>query len=217
MLSSVLISILLATPVQARDWLMPGLSTEWIARDMHLNGVPASIRSVSGRRSLDQVLDYYRRQWAGRIAIRRAGSWRVLAMKSGTQFASLRIRSLGAGVQGVLTVSLDPDRATPTLDSELRIPSGLERLSHQVFNDPGSQGENLTLMSRRSVVFERQAFCALYQTDGWTMLEDRPTSSVRGGHVLTFLRAKEQVRVVLYSDTELAEGRTLILVTAHKD
>ena len=72
-------------------------------------------------------------------------------------------------------------------------------------------------MSPRSVAYERQAFASLYATDGWTVAEDRPTQTVTDGQIMQFLRGKEQVRIVLYRDPDLASGRTLILVTSHRD
>lgn len=208
---------LLATVPAWADDLMPGLSAQWIARDMELNGVPASMRSVSGSLPLVEVLRHYRRQWDGALLERRQGEWHVLATRRHGRFLSLRVRGTDTGVDGVLTDSLDPGSASPSLESTLPVPPGLERLAHQTFRDHGSRGENLTLMSRRSVAFERQAFLSLYENDGWVRAADRATLAVPDGHVLELLRGKEQLRIVLYRDPGLAQGRTLILVTAHRD
>ena len=51
-------ALLLSSTAFADDWLMPGLTAQWIAKDMTMNGVPASIREVRGQRSLDEVLTY---------------------------------------------------------------------------------------------------------------------------------------------------------------
>ena len=221
-----LLFLLLAAPFARADaWVMPGLEAQWIARDMTLNGVPASMRSLHGRRSLADVLTYYRRlgerlcthPCTDSVHEYRQGVWHVLAMKQRGTFASLRLRSVDGGVHGVLTTSADPATARVNLSSELPVPSGLTSLSHQSFRDRASGGENLTLLSPRSVAYERQAFVALYQNDGWTPAEDRAAKTVPDGHVLQFLRGKEQVRVVLYRDPGLASGRTLILVSAHRN
>jgi len=213
----VLIGFVLAGPAWAEEWVMPGLTTQWISRDMVLNGVPASMRTVNGDQSLAEVLKYYRQQWAGAIDERTEGEWRVLSTLQRNQFVSLRLRESGTGVRGVLTTSLDPAAASPSLNSTLAIPAGLTRFAHQSFRDQGSSGENLTLMSPRSVAYERQAFASIYRSDGWTLGEDRATRAATDGHVMQFLRDKEQVRVVLYRDPALANGQTLILVTAHRD
>ena len=209
--------LLLSGTVFADDWLMPGLTAQWIAKDMTMNGVPASIREVRGQRPLDEVLTYYRRHWAGRIDERRDGDWHTLATMHGDRFASLRLRDTGSGVHGTLTVSLDPALAAADLSTRVPIPPGLTRLASQTFEDRGSSGENLTLMSPRDIAYERQAFASLYSGDGWTRTEDRAMRSVTEGHVLQFLHGKDQVRVVLYRDPALARGRTLILVSAHRD
>ena len=141
----------------------------------------------------------------------------MLATRRHDRFASLRIRARGAGVEGVLTTSHDPANARPNLDSSLLVPPGLTPLARQNFRDSGSQGENLTLMSPRSVAYERQAFATLYEAEGWTRAEDRATQTVPDGQVMQFLRGKEQVRIVLYRDPDLAAGRTLVLVTSHRD
>jgi len=214
---ALLLGLMPAAPSWADDWVMPGLTTQWIARDMDINGVPASMRTVRGNRTLDEVLRYYRQQWAGAIDERTEGDWHVVATRQRKQFVSLRLRQSGMGVHGVLTTSLDPGMASPGLRSKLPVPPGLTRLAHQAFRDGGTRGENLTLMSSRSVAWERQAFAALYRSDGWIRVEDRVTRAVRNGHVLQFLRGKQQVRIVLYRDPELADGNTLILVTAHRD
>jgi len=210
-------ALLLVSPTWADEWVMPGLDTQWIARDMELNGVPTSMRSVLGEQGLDEVLGFYRREWRDALDERIDGDWHVLATRQRGQFVSLRIRQAGAGVQGILTASADFAMVEPNLDSALPIPHGLTRLGHQAFRDQGSTGENLTLMSPRSVSHERQAFQSLYQRDGWVLTEDRGTQSVRNGHVLQFVRGKDQARIVFYRDPQLANGRTLILVTAHRD
>ena len=211
------LALISTAPAAADEWLMPGLTAQWIARDMDLNGVPASMRTVRGDKPLAEVLSYYRRLWAGDVHERRQGEWHVLATRQHERFTSLRIRRSGAGVRGILTTSLDPEVASPNLESTLPVPHGLQSLSHQTFRDHGSRGENLTLMSSRSVAYERQAFVSLYEGDNWRRAEDRGTRTVPDGHVLQFLRGKEQVRVVLYRDPDLSDGRTLILVTAHRD
>ena len=214
---AILAGLLLIVPAKADDRIMPGLTAQWIARDMEINGLPASMQTITGNRSLDEVLRYYRRAWSGAIDERQEGPWTVIATRQGDQFISLRLQGFGRSVRGVLTVSLDPEKATPNSKSELGIPPNLQKLGHQIFRDRGSRGENLTLMSRRSVPYERQAFASLYENDGWTKIEDRTTQSVHDGHVMTFLHGKKQVRVVLYRDPDLADGSTLILVTAHHD
>lgn len=211
-----LAGLLLLGSVQASDRIMPGLTAKWIAKDMVINGVPASMQSIEGRVRLDDVLRYYRNAWEGRLDERVEGNWRVLATRDRRQFVSLRLRSGGPGVEGVLTVSLDPSLATPNVASELLVPAGLVRLAHQSFRDPGVDGENLTLMSHRSVAYERQAFESLYRSDGWSSIENRATQSVYDGRVMQFLRGKQQVRVVLYRDPALANGNTLILVSSQR-
>ena len=199
----------------AGDTLMPGLSAQWIARDMTINGVPTDMRSVRGTVALDRLLQYYRREWAGELDERVEGDWHVLATRQRGRFISLRVRSAGNGVDGILTSSIDPAEATPSLASRLPVPSSLERLAHQAFRDGGARGENLTLAGSRSVAFERQAFDSLYRSQGWLRVEDRTTRTVADGHILQFVRGKESVRIVLYRDPALLDGRTLILVTAH--
>ena len=211
---ALLVIVLLAAPALA-DPLMPGLSAQWIARDMTINGVPTSIRSVHGDLKPEDVLRYYRKEWAGRLDERVEGEWRVLATRHRDRFISLRLRSTSNSVQGILTDSLDPAKATPSLASPLPIPHGLETLSRHTFTDGGIQGENLTLASRRSVAFERQAFASTFRLDGWTRMEDRAAQTVSNGHILNFVRRKESVRIVLYRDPALLDGRTLILVTAY--
>ncbi|MGI9236443.1 MAG: hypothetical protein ACR2QZ_03560 [Woeseiaceae bacterium] len=214
---ALLLALMCVAPSQADEWVMPGLTTQWIARDMDINGVPASMRTVRGARSLDEVLRYYRHHWAGAIDERVEGEWHVVATRQHEQFVSLRLQQFGTGVRGVLTTSLNPGVASPGLQSTLPIPPGLTRLAHQSFRDDGARGENLTLMSPRGIAYERQAFATLYQSGGWVRVEDRATRAARDGHVLQFLRSKEHIRIVLYRDPELADGNTLILVTAHRD
>lgn len=194
---------------------MPGLSAQWIARDMTLNGVPASMQALSGSVSLSEVLRYYRSTWRGALDERVEGEWHVLATRQRDRFASLRLRPVGLGVEGVLTVSLDPGRAAPSLESSILVPPGLVRLAHQEFRDGAERGENLTLMSSRSVAYERQAFVSAYRGEGWTLIEDRKAGSVTDGHIIQFVQGKRSLRVVLYREATLAEGRTLVLVTKH--
>ena len=210
-----LVLLLLQLPAWSSDWVMPGLSAQWIARDMTLNGVPASMRALSGNVRLHDVLRFYRSAWRGALDERVEGDWHVLASRQRDRFVSVRLRSIGHGVEGVLTVSLDPGRATPSLESSILVPPGLVRLAHQAFRDGGERGENLTLMSSRSVAYERQAFVSAYRGEGWTLIEDRAAGSVSEGHIVQFAQGKQSLRVVIYRDPSLAEGQTLVLISAH--
>ena len=215
--AAILVAALAFSGLAVADDLMPALSARWIAKDMQLNGLPARIRAVHGTVRLADVLDWYRRRWDGAIDEWRDGDWHVVAARRGSEFTSLRLRATPTGIEGVMTVTADPATATTPLQNDIAVPGGLRVVSQQRFRDRGSQGENLTLLSHRSLAFERQAFVALYTGNGWQLQEDRPARSVADGHVLQFSRAKEAVRVVLYRDTELADGRTLALLTAHSD
>lgn len=205
--------LLACTAARAEQLIMPGLSAQWVAEDMTLNGIPASMRTVAGSMPLVDVLRYYRRLWAGELQERIEGEWRVLAIRQRDRFITLRLQSAGVGVEGVLTVSADPSSHQASLDSDFPVPRGLTRLAHQSFRDGSLYGENLTLMSGRSVAYERQAFDALLRGQGWTLAEDRVATTVPDAHVMHFVRAKQQARVFIYRDPELANGNALILVT----
>lgn len=210
----ILFTFTLSTGIaRADELIMPGLKAQWIAEDMTLNGLPASMRTLQGDVALVDVLGYYRTLWAGELHERIDGDWRVLATRKRDRFISLRLQSAGVGVRGVMTVSADPTNRMATLDSDFPTPPGLTRLAHQTFRDGSLYGENITLMSRRGVAYESQAFRALLAGAGWTLAEDRAAATVPDAQVMHFVRAKQQARVFIYRDAELANGKALILVT----
>lgn len=215
--ASMLLGLLAVGSAQATSLVMPELEATWIAQDMTLNGLPVSMRALKGSVPASRVLAYYRKRWGKRLLQRRDRGWHLLAAEEGGKFVSLRLRPVGGGVEGVLTVSPKPDEHVGSVASDFPVPNGLTRLSRQTFNDRGVRGENLTLMSPRSVAFEREAFTSRLLAEGWRVDYERAAASVPNGHIGYFSKARRSATVLVYRDAELGNGNTFIYVSTFEN
>lgn len=195
--------------------LMPKLDGEWAAERMTMNGIPASIRTISGSLSANEVIAYYEQTWrrdGKAVDKRREGEWQVIAADLGDHFVTLRVQPRAGGSIGAIVVSADPGRYIAKRETEFPLPRSVTMISHQSYLDAGVRAESITLRSPRSVNSERLAMQDELLRAGWATVMDRPASAVADGYLMEFNKTKQYAQIFLARDPA-GSGQTLIMVT----
>jgi hypothetical protein len=215
----------LVLPANAERPALPDLaappqgSAQWIARSMRMNGLPMSLKAFESRLSPDAVLAHYESELksSGSHAVRRSvnAPWRVLMFKSHDYFIAVQARPAAAGSEGTILVSPALDPAKLKVKTDFPRPSTAQIVNLQQYDDAGMQSEHISLSSERAPFTEAQAFSQLLTTDGWNIINTRPTRDSYRGFVLEAQRQAEQALLVIIPDAA-RPATTAIVVTWKK-
>ncbi|GFE89754.1 hypothetical protein [Steroidobacter agaridevorans] len=222
---TVILLIELVLPANAERTALPDLaappqgSTQWIARNMRMNGLPMSLKTFESRLSPDAVLAHYESELrsSGSHDVRRSvnSSWQVLLLKSRDHFITVHARRAASGSEGTILVSPALDPGGLKLQTDFPRPSTARIVNLQQYDDSGMQSEHISLSSERAPFIEAQAFSQLLITNGWNIIDTRPTRESYRGFVLEAQRQAEQALLVIIPDAA-RPASTAIVVTWKK-
>lgn len=223
-LGAVLLTLLML-PANAEPLTLPDLaappqgSAQWIARSMRMNGLPMSLKAFESRLSPDAVLSHYESELksSGSHDVRRSvnAPWRVLMFKSHDHLITVQARPASAGSEGTILVSPALDPAKLKMKTDFPRPSTAHIVNLQQYDDAGVQSEHISLSSERAPFTEAQAFSQLLITNGWNIVNTRPTRESYRGFVLEAQRQAEQALLVIIPDAA-RPATTAIVVTWKK-
>lgn len=197
----------------------PHGSAQWIARSMRMNGLPMTLKAFESRLSPDPVLNHYESQLksSGSHDARRSvnSPWRVLMFKSHDHFITVHARPAAAGSEGTILVSPALDPVVLRLQTDFPRPPTARIVNLQQYDDDGMQSEQISLSSDRTPFIEAKAFSQLLITNGWNIIDTRPTHQSHRGFVLEAQRQAEQALLVIMPDAA-RPASTAIVVTWKK-
>ena len=192
--------------------LMPGASAIWIAKDISLGGIPASIEAVRHAEPIDRVIDFYRHAWEryAEVQIIGSGAQRIVSTRYRNRFISLQLESGPSGTDGILITSEEPGDDTAP-DATLLLPPSAHLLSQQSHRDAGKLTETLTLHSERDAAMFSADLAIEWQAAGWQTVRDLPATRPDSGRQLTLVRGSERLDAYVARDRKW-DNATLALV-----
>ena len=194
--------------------LMPGATATWLAKDMNLNGIPASIQSLRFRDPIDDVVAYYRARFrqSGQVIERPRGEWTVLATRIDKRFVSLQLKADAGATVGIATFTDLPDEDATRYRGALPIPQGVDVLSHQRHNDDGRNAETVTLGAGLSVANLSATIAHAFESEGWVQSLNQPAQTFSDGHVLRFSGPPGVVDITVGYDKKWSDQSLALLV-----
>lgn len=187
----------------ADDFPMPGwLDTVTVGEQMIINGLPSSVRYFEAPRDIDDLLDFYRRQW------RHAGGksspgyreaevlpWHIISRLDGRYLYTVQVQESGPfTISGYLAVT---DLKTASRKNhEINAPkmSGSRLLNRSTSVDPGKTGHTLMIANAYSLTGNLQYYRDYYRERGWIKLVDMEVDESR---VLAFRKRNRESHLVL--------------------
>jgi hypothetical protein len=178
----------------------PQGSAHWIAKSMRMNGLPMTLKVFESRLTPDAVLAHYE-SWMmanGSRESRRTNNalWQILMLRSADHFITVHARAVAHGSEGTILVSPTLDPASLRMRSEFPRPASTRIVNLQQYDDDGVQSEHISLSSGRASFTELQDFSQLLISEGWTVVDTRPTHDVQRGYVLEVQRQAEHALLV---------------------
>jgi hypothetical protein len=178
----------------------PQGSAQWVAKSMRMNGLPMTLKTFESRLTPDAVLSHYESfgKTRGTHESRRTTNapWQVLMLKSEDHFITVHARSVAHGSEGTILVSPALEPASLRMRTDFPRPTSTRIVNLQQYDDDGVQSEHISLSSHRAPFTELHDFSQLLISDGWTVIDTRPTREVQRGFVLEVQRRAEHALIV---------------------
>lgn len=197
----------------------PQGAAQWIAKSMRMNGLPMTLKVFESRLTPDAVLSHY--EWfvkaKGTHESRRMTNapWQVLMLKSADHFITVHARTVAHGSEGTILVSPVLEPASLRMRTAFPRPATTRIVNLQQYDDDGVQSEHISLTSNRASFTELQDFSQLLISEGWTVLDTRPTRDVQRGFVLEVQRQAEHALLVFVPNAA-QPATTAIAITWRK-
>jgi hypothetical protein len=181
----------------------PQGSAQWIAKSMRMNGLPMTLKIFESRLTPDAVLSHYESSASGSHESRRTTNspWQVLMLKSADHFITVHARAVAHGSEGTILVSPVLEPASLRMRTEFPRPASTRVVNLQQYDDDGVLSEHISLSSNRASFTELQDFSQLLISEGWTVVDTRPTHEVQRGFVLEVQRQAEHALLVIVPNT----------------
>ena len=197
----------------------PQGSAQWIAKAMRMNGLPMTLQVFESRLGPDAVLSHYESSTKamGAHESRRTSNppWQVLMLKTADHFITVHARAVAHGSEGTILVSPALEPASLRMRTDFPRPASTRIVNLQQYDDDGVQSEHISLSSNRATFAELQDFSQLLISEGWTVVDTRPTQDVQRGFVLEVQRQAEHALLVIVPNAA-QPSTTAIAITWRK-
>lgn len=179
----------------------PQGQAQWIAKSMRMNGLPMTMKVFESRLTPDAVLSHYESslKGSGVHESRRMNNapWQVLMLKSADHFITVHARAVAHGSEGTILVSPAIEPASLRMRTNFPRPASTRIVNLQQYDDDGVQSEHISLTSNRASFGELHDYSQLLISEGWTVIDTRPTHEVPRGFVLEVQRQTEHALIVI--------------------
>jgi hypothetical protein len=197
----------------------PRGAAQWIAKSMRMNGLPMTIKVFESRLTPDAVLSHYESfvKASGTHESHRMTNapWQVLMLRSPDHFITVHARAVAHGSEGTILVSPALEPASLRMRTDFPRPASTRIVNLQQYDDDGVQSEHISLSSNRASFAELQDFSQLLISQGWSVVDTRPTLEVQRGFVLEAQRQAEHALLVIVPNAA-QPATTAIAITWRK-
>jgi len=177
-----------------------------LGESMIVNGIPMDVRQFVSRRSVEQVLEFYRQYWPkgtekepGYTETDILEPWNMITrVEDGFLMTVQVMDNDGRGSSGLLGMSRLPDpNKLPELGKGFPKLKGSYVMNDVVTKDIGKHGRTLQLANRASVENNANFYRDHFVNQGWGIDMDQVIS---GGdtHTLRFSQGKKNVNIVIH-------------------
>jgi hypothetical protein len=192
-----------------------------VADHMDFNGVQMASYEVHSRRSLDDVVNFYKSAWTGRVAVSEmqvgsgTGSWTVLSHRDGDYLITIQLQAdEPSGCSGFAAVSDAFSGEQRRQADSFPMPAGSKVVNDITANDPGKRSRTLVLQNSDSVQSNLNFYRAQLQRQGWSEVGNADEAGLpqqwQGQQALLMNRDGDQLNLAV---DRSADTSTIVIVT----
>lgn len=192
----------------------PDATVEIVTAASSMNGAPITTRKFSVESPVEEVLEFYRKEWAKPLdghpgfAEGRINQWQIISRIDGDFLLTVQVRESQYGhSNGFLAISDHRKRTQVVSSQKFPLMRDSVLVNDITSNDPGKQGRTFLVRNEFSPTSNAAYYRDHYLHRGWQPDFDQP---LKGGHVLTFKRSGEIVNIVVQS---FGEGTYIVANT----
>ncbi len=196
----------------------PGSKIGLIADSMNVNGIEMNVRQFNSKRSVEEVLEFYREFWPegtekypGYTETDVLEPWQIITRVEEGYLMTVQVTAAGRrGSTGLLGMSRLPDLENlPKLGNKVPKMSGSRVFNDIKTRDPGKNGRTVALLNDFTIENNANFYRDYYTGHGYGLDLDK---SVSGGdsHAQRFSKRGQVVTIVI---TKTAEGTVVVMQT----
>ena len=196
----------------------PGSKIGLIAESMVFNGIEMDVRQFNSKRSVAEVLEFYRQFWPtgteeepGYTETDILEPWQLITRVEDGYLMTVQVTAAGRkGSTGLLGMSRLPDPENlPKLGKKIPKMSGSRVFNDIKTRDPGKNGRTVALINDFTVENNANFYRDYYSGHGFGLDMDK---TVSGGdsHAQSFSKRGEVMTIVI---TKIAEGTVVVTQT----
>lgn len=192
----------------------PEAHVEWVGRNMEINGVKTSIRAFQTRNSIEEVVQFYRREWQrppergkpGFMETIDAYPWYIISRVEDGYLLTVQVQvkqNDQSGAWGYLSLSplVDPKVVPPKLAENLPRMPGSHVMTETRSKDPGKKASTVIITNQYSVPSNVAFYRNHYHGKGWTKETDKALGTDKV-HSLVFKTKKDRVTMMFLKDQD---------------
>ncbi len=210
-----LLSMVLCQQAFGLDVAVPeGAAVTWVAPEIEQSGIPLQIQQLKSGQSVEQVLNFYRTEWADAgngdspgFIEKAVGEWNVISRLDGGTNIVIQVKAAADGsTEGFLSVA-DVTGAAKESEISQDFPrlSGSELISSTASRDPGKSATTLILRNRFSVSSNTSFYQSRMPSKGWQQVH---AVRAQGADILLFNKNGNSLEVAVTQDSD---GITVVL------
>lgn len=192
----------------------PDAAVEWVGQNIEMNGIKSSIRAFHSSKSIEKVVEFYRKEWKrpvekgkpGFMETIDAAPWYIMTRIEDNYLLTVQVqvqRNNDTASWGYLSISPLPDISNMNSNKPVELGSSTPKMpSSHVLNemksdDPGKKANTLIIANNHSIESNAAFYRNHYQGSGWTTETDYNAQDV---HSLVFKTRRERVTIMLLKD-----------------
>jgi len=198
----------------------PDANVEWVSRNMEVNGIRSDIRSFNTLKSLNNVINFYSKEWdepvdkgmpGYLIEANAMAPWTVISrIEDGYLMTVQTMESDRGGAWGYLAMSPLPGKGTvPVLGTGIPKMHDSHVIQDIKHNDPGKDGRTIVLANSHSVISNINFYRNHYRGKGWSEESDYELAPGKM-HSMVFKTNRERINIMLMggsSETRIVINR----------
>jgi hypothetical protein len=190
----------------------PGASVEWVGKNVEVNGIKSAIRAFHSKKSIEDVVEFYRREWKrpvekgkpGFMETIDAAPWYIISRIEDAYLLTVQVqvqKNDQSASWGYLSTSPLPSASSkvPNLGSSVPKIPGSFVMNEMKSDDPGKKASTLIISNTHSVGNNADFYRQHYQGKGWTTETDQNLGRDEG-HSLVFKNRRNRVTIMLLKD-----------------
>lgn len=190
----------------------PGAAVEWVGQNVEVNGIKSAIRAFHSKKSIEDVVEFYRHEWKKPVAKDKPGfmetinaaPWYIISRIEDGYLLTVQVQvqeNDQSASWGYLSISPLPGARNKPKQFGAGVPKipGSYVINEMKSDDPGKEATTVIISNTNSVNGNAAFYRQHYQGKGWSTETDRKLGS-REAHSLVFKNRRSRVTIMVLED-----------------